>query len=79
MEAAMLMGHQHEPGVFDASHCRACARQVGLLDHYRRVQQEKAALRQAHAWSLEASRRASMALWSSGAAILLAAVALLSG
>jgi hypothetical protein len=78
MEAAMLMGHQHEPGVFDAGHCRACARQVGLLDHYRRVQQE-AALRQAHAWSLEASRRASMALWSSGAAILLAAVALLSG
>jgi hypothetical protein len=72
-------GHQHEPGVFDAGHCRACARQVGLLDHYRRVQQVEAALRQAHAWALEASRRASMALWSSGAAILLAAVALLSG
>jgi hypothetical protein len=79
MEAAMLMQHHHEPGVSDAGHCRACARQAGLLDHYRRVQQEEATLRQAHAWALEASRRASMALWSSGAAILLAAVALLSG
>jgi hypothetical protein len=23
--------HHHEPGVFDAGHCRACARQAGLL------------------------------------------------
>jgi len=74
--AAMLMGHQHEPGVFDAGHCRACARQAGLLDHYRWVQQEEAALRQAHGWALEASRRASVALWRSSTALLLAAAAL---
>jgi hypothetical protein len=65
--------------VFDAGHCRACARLVGLLDHYRRVQQEQATLREAHRWAVEARRRASVALWSSGAAILLAIVALLSG
>jgi hypothetical protein len=78
-ERAMLVQHQHEPGVFDAGHCRACARQAGLLDHYRRVQQEEATLRQAHGWARAARRRASVALWSSGAAILLAAVALLTG
>ena len=78
-EGAMLVQHHHEPGVFDAGHCRACARQAGLLDHYRRVQQEEATLRQAHRWALEARRRTSVALWSAGAAILLAAVALLTG
>jgi hypothetical protein len=77
-EAAMLLGHQHALGVFDAGHCRACARQAGLLDHYRRVQQEEATLREAHGWALEARRRASVALWSSGTALLLAVVALLS-
>jgi uncharacterized protein YciI len=76
--AAMLLGHQHEPGVFDAGHCRACARQAGLLDHYQRVQQQEATVREAHRWALEARRRASVALWSSGAALLLAAVALLT-
>jgi hypothetical protein len=76
--AAMLLGHQHEPGLFDPGHCRACARQAGLLDHYRRVQQEEATLRKAHGWALEASRRAGVALWSSGAALLLAAIALLT-
>jgi hypothetical protein len=79
-EAAMLVQHHHQPGVFDADHCRACARQAaGLLDHYRRVQQEEATLREAHARALEACRRASGALWSAGAAILLAVVALLRG
>jgi hypothetical protein len=71
-EAATLVEHHHEPGVFDAGHCRACASQAGLLDHYRRVQQEEATLRKAR-------RRASVVLWSSGAALLLAAIALLSG
>jgi hypothetical protein len=75
----MLVGHQHKPGVFDAGHCRACARQAGLLDHYRRVQQQEAALRQAHRWARAARRRVSVALWSAGAAMLLAAVALLRG
>jgi hypothetical protein len=78
-EGAMMVGHQHKPGVFDAGHCRACARQADLLDHYRRVQQEEATLREAHAWALEARKRTSVALWSAGAAILLAAIALLTG
>jgi hypothetical protein len=78
-EGAMLVGHQHKPGMFDAGHCRACARQAGLLDHYWQVQQEEAALRQAHGWARAARQRASVALWSSGAAILLAVVAMLTG
>jgi hypothetical protein len=68
----MLLEHHHQPGVFDAGHCRACAGQAGVLDHYRQVQQEEAAL-----W--EARWRASVALWLSGAALLLAAIDLLSG
>jgi len=75
----MLVEHQHTPGVFDAGYCRACARQAGLLDHYRQVQQEQAAPREAHRWARAARRHASVALWSSGAAILLAVVALLAG
>jgi hypothetical protein len=78
-EAAMLVQHHHQPGVFDAGRCQACAHQAGLLDHYQLVQQEEATLRQAHGWALEASRRASIALWSAGAALLLAAIALLTG
>jgi hypothetical protein len=78
-EAAMLLQHHHQPGVFDAGHCRACARQAGLLDHYHRVQQEEATVREAHGWAHAAHRRASVALWSLGAAILLAAIALLTG
>jgi hypothetical protein len=62
--AAMLVGHQHKPGLFDAGHCRACAHQAGLLDHYWQVQQQEAALRQAHGWARAARRRASVALWS---------------
>jgi hypothetical protein len=77
--SAMLAQHQHEPGLFDPGHCRACARQAGLLDHYWRVQQQEATLRQAHRRALAASSRASVALWSSGAGILLAVVALLTG
>jgi hypothetical protein len=76
----MLIQHHHEPGVFDAGHCWACAHQAGLLDHYRRVQQEEeAALGEAHGLASAAHRHASVALWSSGAAILLAAIALLAG
>jgi hypothetical protein len=78
-EGAMLVGHQHKPGVFDAGHCRACPRHAGLLDHYWQVQQQEATLREAHGWARAARRRASVALWSSGAAILLAAVAMLTG
>jgi hypothetical protein len=74
----MLVGHQHKPGVFDAGHCWACARQVGLLDHYRRVQREEARLQETREWAHMARRFAIVALGSSGAAILLAALALLT-
>jgi hypothetical protein len=78
-ERAMPVQHRHQPGRFDPGHCRGCARQAGLLDHYSRVQQQETSLRQAHRWALAASRRASVALWSAGAGILLAVVALLRG
>jgi len=32
-EAAMLIQHRHTSEEFDPGHCRACARQAGLLDH----------------------------------------------
>jgi hypothetical protein len=38
----MLIDHDHPPGLFDAGHCWACARQAGLLDHYDRVQDQEA-------------------------------------
>ena len=59
----MLVGRHHEPG---------------LLDH-QRVQQEETTLWEAHRWARTARRRAGVALWSSGAAILLAAIALVRG
>jgi hypothetical protein len=68
----MLVQHQHEPGVFDPDQCRTCARRASLLDHYHRVQHQEVRLRQAH-------RDAHWALWSSAAALLLAAIALLTG
>jgi hypothetical protein len=78
-EAAILGHNHHEPGMFDAGHCRACAHQAGLLDHYRRVRQEEARLQETREWAGMARRYASVALWSSGAALLLAVIALLTG
>jgi hypothetical protein len=75
----MLTQHHHEPGLFDAGHCLACARQAGLLDHYRRVQREEARLQETREWASMARRFAIVALGSSGAAVLLAVVALLTG
>ena len=77
-EAAMLIQHRHTPEECDPGHCRACARQTGLLDHYDRVQREETRLRQARMWAYAARRYALWALGSSGAAILLAAVVLLT-
>jgi hypothetical protein len=77
-EAAMLIQHQHKPEEFDPGHCRTCARQAGLLDHYDRVQREETRLRQTRAWARTARRYAIWALGSSGGSILLAAVALLT-
>ena len=75
----MLVQHHHDPGVFDAGHCWACARQAGLLDHYRRVQREEARLQEIREWAGMARRYAILALGSSSVAILLAVVALLTG
>ena len=66
----MLTQHHHEPGLFDAGHCRACADQAGLLDHYRRVQREEARLRVTQEWASTAGtpswrwgRRAPPSCW----------------
>ena len=73
---------QHQLGVaFAAAHLAELRRRADrqcLASRYRRVQQE-ATLRQAHRWARAARRRARVVMWSSSAAILLAAVALLSG
>ena len=76
--ATMLIDHDHPPGLFDAGHCWACARQAGLLDHYDRVQGQEANLRQAREWAWAAHRYAIWALGSSGIGVLLAAAALLT-
>jgi hypothetical protein len=77
-EAAMLTQHQHKPAEFDPGHCRACARQAGLLDHYDRVQREETRLQQTRASARTARRYALWALGASGGSILLAAIALLT-
>ena len=74
----MLIQHQHKPEEFDPGHCRTCARQAGLLDHYDRVQREEARLWETRKWAYAARRYALWALGSSGAAFLLAAVAFLT-
>jgi hypothetical protein len=74
----MLIQHVHGPGVFGAGHCRAGAGEAGLLDHYRRVQREEAALRNAQRRAGQTRTFAVWALCTSGIGILLAAVALLA-
>ena len=75
----MLIEHQHQPGSFDPSHCRDCAHETDLLDHYHRVQREEQIVKLAHQWARQARRNAVRALWASGIGILLAAIALLTG
>ena len=74
----MSIGHLHPPGVFDAGHCRACARQAGLLDHYDRMQGEEACRRRTVAYARAAHRYALWVLGSSGVGVLLAALGLLT-
>ena len=74
-----MLTHDHRTGVFDPGHCQACARQAGLLDHYWHVQREEDSLRTAESWARQAYRLALCALCSSGAGLLLAAIALLTG
>jgi hypothetical protein len=75
----MLIDHLHKPGVFDPGHCRSCAHEADLLDHYHRVQHEEQTVRHAHRWARRARHNATWALWCSGIGILLAAIALLTG
>ena len=74
---------QYQLGVAFASaqlaELRGQADRRRLASRNRRVQQEEATLREAHGWARAARRRASVAVWSSAAAILLAAIALLTG
>jgi hypothetical protein len=44
----MLIEHQHKTGEFDPGHCRRCARETDLLDHYWRVQREEQTINEAH-------------------------------
>jgi hypothetical protein len=76
---SMLIEHQHQPGAFDPGHCRDCARETDLLDHYHHVQRQEQTLRQAHRWARQARRHATWALGSSGVGLLLAAIALVTG
>ena len=75
----MLIDHEHKPGEFDPGHCRPCAHQAGLMDHYHRVQWEETRLRQATASADGARRYGIWALVSSGVGLLLALGALLTG
>ena len=74
----MAIGHLHPPGVFHAGHCRTCARQAGLLDHYHRLHGEEARLRRTVAYARAAHRYALWALGSSRVGVVLAALALLT-
>ena len=74
----MPLEHAHKPGRFDPGHCRDCARETDLLDHYWQVQREEQAFREAHRWAQRAHRFAIRALWLSGSSILLAGIALLT-
>jgi hypothetical protein len=75
----MLTEHQHKPGEFDPGHCRDCARETDLLDHYHHVQRQERAFKEAHRWARRAHRDATWALWSAALGILLAAIALVTG
>jgi hypothetical protein len=75
----MLIEHEHKPSKFDPGHCRPCAHQAGLMDHYHRVQREEHRLRETRTWADAARRYALWALGSSGVAVLLAVLVLLKG
>jgi hypothetical protein len=75
----MLIEHAHPPGRFDPGHCRDCARETDLLDHYHHVQHQEQAFKQAYRWARQAHRHTTWALWSAGVGVLLAVIALLTG
>jgi hypothetical protein len=75
-ENAMVTQHRHKPGSFDPGHCRGCADQADLLNHYWQVQREEQAFRETYRWARQAHRWATWALWASGLGMLLAVIAL---
>jgi hypothetical protein len=75
----MLTWHHHRPGRVDPGHCRACAHQAGLLDHYQQVQQEEDRLQETTRLARRARSHATWALWVSGVGIVVAAIDLLRG
>jgi hypothetical protein len=56
----MLVQQAHQPGRSDPGHCRDCARDSDLLDHYWQVQRQEQAFKKAHRW---ARRHASWPDW----------------
>jgi hypothetical protein len=74
----MPLEHAHKPGRFDPGHCRDCARETDLLDHYWHVQRQEQALVSTKRWARHAHRFAMWALWLSAGSILLAVTALLT-
>jgi hypothetical protein len=74
----MVIQHRHRPGSFDPGHCRGCAHEADLLDHYWQVQREEEAFKGAQRWALRAYRWAVWALWSSGIGMLVAVIALIT-
>jgi hypothetical protein len=78
-EDAMVIQHRHQPGRFDPGHCRGCAHEADLLDHYWQVQREELAFKEAHRWARRAHRQATWALWSCWVGMLLAVIAVVTG
>ena len=78
-EDAMVIQHRHQQGSFDPGHCRGCAHEADLLDHYWQVQREELAFKEAHRWARRAHRHPTWALWSAGVGKLQAVIAEVTG
>ena len=74
----MPLKHAHKVGTFDPGHCRDCARETGLLDHYWHVQRQEQAFKSMEWWAHHAHQFAKWALWLSGSSIMLAVIAMLT-
>ena len=73
----MTTRHQHKADGFDPDHCRACAVDAGLLDHYKRIQLHESAVVAAQRLAWQAQRSANVTMWLSGLALAAAVIALL--
>jgi hypothetical protein len=73
----VIAEHQHRADSFDPDHCRACAEDAGLLEHYERVQLQERALATARRLAWQAQRSAVVTMCLSGLALVVAVAALL--